>query len=60
MKRYFRELSVTAALLAVLFAMAVFAPAFFQPQPLLSLVTREAPTLIVAVRHGTRDHLPAD
>jgi rhamnose transport system permease protein len=26
----------------------VFAPAFFQPQPLLSLVTREAPTLIVA------------
>jgi ribose/xylose/arabinose/galactoside ABC-type transport system permease subunit len=48
MKRYFRELSVTAALLAVLFAMAVFAPAFFQAQPLLSLVTREAPTLIVA------------
>jgi rhamnose transport system permease protein len=47
MKRYFRELSVTAALLAVLFAMAVFAPAFFQAQPLLSLVTREAPTLIV-------------
>ena len=48
MKRYFRELSVTAALLVVLLAMAVFAPAFFQPQPLLSLVTREAPTLIVA------------
>ncbi|MCX6956173.1 MAG: ABC transporter permease [Verrucomicrobia bacterium] len=48
MKAYFRELSVTAALLAVLLALAVFAPAFYQPQPLLSLVTREAPTLIVA------------
>ena len=48
MTRYFRELSVAGALLAVLIAMAVFAPAFYQPQPLLSLVTREAPTLIVA------------
>lgn len=48
MKRYFRELSVTAALGIVLLGLAVFAPAFFQPQPLLSLVTREAPTLIVA------------
>jgi rhamnose transport system permease protein len=48
MKRYFRELSVTAALAIVLLGLAVFAPAFFQPQPLLSLVTREAPTLIVA------------
>jgi rhamnose transport system permease protein len=48
MKRYFRELSVTAALGLVLLGLAVFAPAFFQPQPLLSLVTREAPTLIVA------------
>lgn len=48
MKRYFRELSVTAALVLVLLGLAVFAPAFYQPQPLLSLVTREAPTLIVA------------
>ncbi len=48
MKKYFRELSVTAALLLVLLGLAVFAPAFYQPQPLLSLVTREAPTLIVA------------
>lgn len=48
MKRYFREISVTAALLAVLLGLAVFAPAFYQPQPLLSLATREAPTLIVA------------
>ena len=48
MNRYFRELSVTAALGIVLLALAVFAPAFYQPQPLLSLVTREAPTLVVA------------
>ncbi len=48
MKKYFRELSVTAALLLVLLGLAVVAPAFFSPQPLLSLVTREAPTLVVA------------
>ena len=48
MNRYFRELSVVAALAVVLLALAIFAPAFFQPQPLLSLVTREAPTLVVA------------
>jgi rhamnose transport system permease protein len=34
--------------LIVLLALAVFAPAFYQPQPLLSLLTREAPTLVVA------------
>jgi len=48
MKRHFRELSVAAALLLVLLALAVLAPAFYQPQPLLSLLTREAPTLVVA------------
>lgn len=48
MKKYFRELSVAGALIVVLLALAVFAPAFFQPQPLLSLLTREAPTLVVA------------
>lgn len=48
MKKYFRELSVMTALLLVLLGLAVFAPAFYQPQPLLSLATREAPTLIVA------------
>ncbi len=47
-RRYFRELSVAAALAVVLSGLAVLAPAFFQPQPLLSLLTREAPTLIVA------------
>ncbi len=48
MSRYFRELSVVGALGVVLIAMALLAPAFFQPQPLLSLATREAPTLVVA------------
>ncbi len=48
MKRHFRELSIAAALLLMLLALAVFAPAFYQKQPLLSLLTREAPVLIVA------------
>jgi rhamnose transport system permease protein len=48
MKRYFREVSVTIALGLVLLGLVIFAPAFYQPQPLLSLVTREAPTLVVA------------
>src|SRR3954470_19493324 len=48
MKKHFRELSVAAALAILLIALAIFAPAFYQPQPLLSLLTREAPTLVVA------------
>ncbi len=48
MGRYFRELTVAFALLALLLVLAVFAPAFFEAQPLLSRLTREAPTLIVA------------
>jgi rhamnose transport system permease protein len=48
MKRNFRELSVAAALAFALVALAIFAPAFFEPQPLLSLLAREAPTLVVA------------
>lgn len=48
MNRYFRELSVVGALVLGLLGLAWAAPAFFQPQPLLSLVTREAPTLVVA------------
>jgi rhamnose transport system permease protein len=46
--RYFRELSVASALLLLLLALAIFAPAFFSPQPLLSRLTREAPALVVA------------
>lgn len=48
MKRHFRELTIAAALLLMLLALAVFAPAFYQRQPLLSLLTREAPVLIIA------------
>jgi rhamnose transport system permease protein len=48
MTRHFRELSVATALVLLLVALAIFAPSFYQPQPLLSLLTREAPTLIVA------------
>jgi rhamnose transport system permease protein len=47
-KLHFRELSVALALGALLLFLAVAAPAFYQPQPLLSLLTREAPTLVVA------------
>lgn len=49
MNRYFRELSVAGTLGVVLAALALFAPAFYQPQPLLTLVTSQvAPTLVVA------------
>src|SRR5256885_5645437 len=48
MKRYRRELSVAIALGALLLVLAIATPGFFQPQPLLSLLTREAPTLVVA------------
>ena len=48
MNRYFREISVAALLGLLLLGLAVLAPTFFQPQPLLSLLTREAPTLVVA------------
>jgi rhamnose transport system permease protein len=48
LNRHFRELSIAAALLLVLGVLAIVAPGFFQPQPLLSLATREAPTLVVA------------
>jgi rhamnose transport system permease protein len=48
LKTNFREWSVTVALGGLLIYVAVAAPAFFQPQPLISLLTREAPTLVVA------------
>ena len=46
-RRYFREWSVAAGLLLLLVVLAFTAPAFFEPQPLLSRLTREAPTLVV-------------
>ncbi|MCW5556188.1 MAG: ABC transporter permease [Verrucomicrobiae bacterium] len=48
MKRHFRELSVAAALAVALLALVVFAPGFYQLQPLLSLLARESPTIVVA------------
>lgn len=48
MSRHFRELSLLAALALLLLALAIFAPTFYQFQPLLSLAAREAPTLVVA------------
>jgi len=48
MKRRGREFTLVAVLGAILLAMAVWAPAFFQPAPLRSLLTREAPALVVA------------
>ena len=48
MKTHSREISVVAALAAALATLAIFAPSFFEPQPLRSLATREAPALVVA------------
>jgi rhamnose transport system permease protein len=48
LKQNFREWSVAFALAALLIFLAVAAPGFFQLQPLLSLLTREAPTLVMA------------
>lgn len=42
-----RETSVTAVLLVLLATLAVLAPGFFEPQPLLSRLTAAAPRLIV-------------
>lgn len=43
-----REASVTAVLLLLLVVLAIGAPGFFEPQPLLSRFTAAAPRLIVA------------
>lgn len=45
---HFREWSVALTLVIMLGVLAMAAPAFYQGQPLLSLVTREAPVLILA------------
>lgn len=48
MKKYFRELSIAAALAILLFALALFAPSFYSPQPLLSLSASSSASLVVA------------
>jgi len=49
MKRYSRELTVVAALALLLIALAIFAPHFFTPQPLLSRFAAQTPALIAAI-----------
>jgi rhamnose transport system permease protein len=49
MNRYFRELSVAAALGVLLLALAIFAPHFFAIQPLISRLTAQTPALVVAI-----------
>jgi len=46
-KAHFRELNVAAALAVFLLALALFAPSFYQLPPLLSLLARETPAVIV-------------
>src|SRR5437667_12548072 len=48
MRKHFRQVSVAGALGLLLLFLAFAAPAFYQPQPLLSLLTRETPALVVA------------
>ena len=48
MKRHFHEWSVAAFLAGLLIFLAVTAPSFFEPQPLLSRLTSAAPKLMVA------------
>jgi len=46
--RNFREISVAGVLMALLGLMAILAPNFFEPQPLLSRLTSAAPRLLIA------------
>lgn len=48
MKRHFHELSVATTLVGLLLVLAVMAPGFFEPQPLLSRLATAAPRLVVA------------
>jgi rhamnose transport system permease protein len=48
MKKYFRELSVAGALAILLLLLAVIAPSFFTPQPLLSLAANASVSLVIA------------
>ncbi|MES2923972.1 MAG: ABC transporter permease [Verrucomicrobiota bacterium] len=49
MNKYFRELTVAAALLLLMLGLAVIAPHFFQIQPLISRLTSQMPALILAI-----------
>jgi len=47
--RYSRELTVAAVLGILLVALAIFAPNFFEPQPLLSRLASQMPALVAAI-----------
>jgi rhamnose transport system permease protein len=47
--KYSREITVAAALGLLLVALAIFAPEFFEPQPLLSRITSQMPALVAAI-----------
>ncbi len=49
MHRFSRELSVAAVLALLLIALAIFAPNFFEPQPLLSRLASQMPALVAAI-----------
>jgi rhamnose transport system permease protein len=49
MNRYSRELSVAAVLGVLLLGLAIFAPNFFTPQPLLSRLAAQMPALVAAI-----------
>ena len=49
MSKYFRELTVAAALGLLMLGLAIFAPHFFQIQPLISRLTSQMPALILAI-----------
>ncbi len=47
--KYFRELTVAGALGLLMLALAIFAPHFFQGQPLVSRITSQMPALVAAI-----------
>jgi rhamnose transport system permease protein len=47
--KYSREFTVAAALLLLMLALRIFAPAYFEPQPLLSRFTSQMPALVAAI-----------
>jgi len=49
MNKYFRELTVAIALALLLLSLAIFAPHFFQAQPIISRLTSQMPALVAAV-----------
>jgi rhamnose transport system permease protein len=49
MNKYFREITVAIALALLILSLAIFAPHFFQAQPLVSRLTSQMPALVAAV-----------